>query len=131
VLYELLTGQQAFQGEDIPDILAAVMKGEPDWTALPETTPPHIRVVLRRCLEKDAKRRFHAATDVAIGLEEPWSVSAPAPAPLPPPVPAPPVWRRAIPWAAAFALGLIVAGIAVWSLMRSGFQRRSPLRALL
>ncbi|MGH9785745.1 MAG: serine/threonine-protein kinase [Terriglobia bacterium] len=63
--------------DTIADIIGAILYKEPDWTALPETIPPHIRVVLRRCLEKDAKRRFHAATDVAIALEEPWSVAIP------------------------------------------------------
>jgi serine/threonine-protein kinase len=117
VLYELLTAKPAFDGEDIPDILAAVMKGEPDWTALPESTPPNVRFALRRCLEKDAKRRFHAATDVAISLEEPWSVSIPAPPPAP--VPEPPVWRRPVPLHVA-TLGALVAlifvGLAVWNL---------------
>ncbi len=53
VLYELLTGRQAFQGETVTEILAAVLKGEPDWQALPGTTPSSIRVLLRRCLQKD------------------------------------------------------------------------------
>src|ERR1039457_2059905 len=48
VLYELLTGKQAFHGEDIEDILAEVVKAEPDWTRLPEATPPAIRTLLRR-----------------------------------------------------------------------------------
>src|ERR1039457_5420189 len=48
VLYELLTGKPAFHGEDIEDILAEVVKAEPDWTRLPEATPPAIRTLLRR-----------------------------------------------------------------------------------
>src|SRR5207249_1877663 len=48
VLYELLTGKRAFYGEDTTETLAAVLKGEPDWTALPAGTPPNIRVLLRR-----------------------------------------------------------------------------------
>src|SRR6202166_3756843 len=48
VLYELLTGKQAFSGEDITEILAAVVKSEPDWNQLPASTPPAIRVLLRR-----------------------------------------------------------------------------------
>src|SRR5713101_7081957 len=53
VLYELLTGKQAFHGEDITEILAAVVKSEPDWSCLPETTPAAVRQLLRRCLQKD------------------------------------------------------------------------------
>jgi len=119
VLYELLTAKRAFDGEDIPEILAAVMKGEPDWTALPETTPPHVRFMLRRCLEKDPSRRFHAAGDVRLEIEEARSVAPapaeplPAAAPLPPPIPA---WRRAVPVAVAILATAIVTGLAIWTL---------------
>src|SRR3989475_642238 len=53
MLYELLTGKQAFNGGDITEILAAVVKTEPDWNCLPPSTPTKIRDLLRRCLEKD------------------------------------------------------------------------------
>jgi len=53
VMYELLTEKQAFQGDDITDILAAVVRAEPDWQALPAATPAKIRDLLRRCLQKD------------------------------------------------------------------------------
>jgi len=58
VLYELLTGKQAFHGEDITDILAAVVRAEPDWTALPANISPSIRVLLQRCLRKDRRQRI-------------------------------------------------------------------------
>src|SRR5439155_22085057 len=70
VLYELLTGKQAFDGESVTEILAAILKGEPDWQALPAETPPSIRVLLRRCLQKDAKQRFRDAGDIRIQIEE-------------------------------------------------------------
>src|ERR1700758_2995360 len=53
VLYEMLTGKQAFEGEDITEILAAVVKTEPDWRALPPATATKIRDLVRRCLQKD------------------------------------------------------------------------------
>src|SRR5262249_38275039 len=53
VLYEILTGKRAFEGEEITDTLAAVLRAEPDWTALPPSTPTSIRRLLLRCLEKD------------------------------------------------------------------------------
>jgi serine/threonine protein kinase len=62
VLYEMLTGKRAFEGDDVSDTLAAILRGEPDWTALPVVTPPLIRRLLRRCLEKDHKRRLDSAT---------------------------------------------------------------------
>src|SRR6202521_1242487 len=70
VLYELLTGKQAFHGEDVAGILAAVLRVEPDWSRLPETTPLAIRQLLRRCLCKDRRQRFQDATDVRIEIEE-------------------------------------------------------------
>ena len=70
VLYELLCGRPAFEGEDVTEILAAVVKTEPDWNHLPESSPPAIRVLLRRCLRKDRRQRFQDATDVRIEIEE-------------------------------------------------------------
>ena len=58
VLYEMLTGRRAFEGEDVSDTLAAVLRGEPDWTALPANVPPAIVALLRGCLEKDRRRRI-------------------------------------------------------------------------
>ena len=51
VVYEMLTGARAFKGEDVSDTLAAILRAEPDWAALPSDTPPLIRRLLRRCLE--------------------------------------------------------------------------------
>jgi serine/threonine-protein kinase len=58
VLYEMLTGRRAFDGEDISDTLAAVLRAEPDWSALPDDAPPSIRTLLDGCLEKDRRVRF-------------------------------------------------------------------------
>ena len=70
VLYEMLTSSRAFHGEDVSDTLAAVLRGEPDWTALPVGTPAPIRKLLRRCLEKDRKRRLADAADARLEIEE-------------------------------------------------------------
>ena len=59
VLYEMLTGRRAFRGERrVADTLAGVLTREPDWDALPATTPPTVRSLIRRCLRKDARRRL-------------------------------------------------------------------------
>ncbi|HUD71245.1 MAG TPA: serine/threonine-protein kinase, partial [Dongiaceae bacterium] len=58
VLYEMLTGRQAFGGETISDSISNVLTREPDWQALPATTPAPVRRMLRRCLEKQADRRL-------------------------------------------------------------------------
>ena len=57
VLYEMLTGRRAFDGEDVSDTLANILKREPDWSALPPGTPPAIERVLRRCLTRDPRFR--------------------------------------------------------------------------
>src|SRR5207249_1695903 len=63
VLYETLTGKRAFAGEDVSDTLASVLRGEPNWSALPSETT-HLTSVLQRCLEKDVKRRLRDVADV-------------------------------------------------------------------
>jgi hypothetical protein len=75
VLYELLCGRPAFEGDDITEILAAVVKSEPDWTLLPANISPSIRVLLQRCLRKDRRQRISDATDVRIEIED--AIAAP------------------------------------------------------
>src|ERR1700674_4316456 len=76
VLYELLTGKQVFHGENITEILASVVKSEPDWTALPAKIPSTIRTLLGRCLRKDKRHRISDATDIRIEIED--ALAAPA-----------------------------------------------------
>jgi serine/threonine protein kinase len=70
VLYQMLTGRLAFSGETVPDTIAAVLEREPDWSALPSLTPPHVLRLLRRCLEKDPKKRARDIGDIAAELED-------------------------------------------------------------
>ena len=105
VLYEMLTGQRAFPGDDASDVLASVLKSDPEWSAVPPDTPPAIRRLLRRCLEKDPRRRLSAIGDARLELDE-----------QEPAIPAAPpthggtalVW---LPW----ALTAVVSGLAVWA----------------
>ena len=71
VLYEMLTGSRAFPGETVSDTIAAVLGREPDWQALPDDIPDRVRVLLRRCLERDAKRRLHDVGDARLELDDP------------------------------------------------------------
>ena len=71
VLYEMLTGRRAFDGDDVSDSLANILKTEPDWGGLPPETPTAVRRLLQRCLAKDPKRRFHDIADVRLDLAEP------------------------------------------------------------
>jgi serine/threonine-protein kinase len=63
VLYEMLTGRRGFSGEDVSDTLAMVLRGQPDWTALPADVPESVRLLLQRCLEKDRTKR---ASEIAV-----------------------------------------------------------------
>jgi serine/threonine protein kinase len=71
VLYEMLTGKQTFTGETLTDTLAAVVRGEPDWTALPTETPAVIRTLLTRCLTKDPRQRLRDIGEARIAFEDP------------------------------------------------------------
>jgi len=70
VLFEMLTGQRAFDGEDVTDTLAFVVTREPDWTRLPKDTPVSIRRLIRRALEKDRRRRLSDAADARLEIED-------------------------------------------------------------
>ena len=70
VLFECLTGKQAFEGETVSDLIAHILTSEPDWGVLPAATPARVRDLLRRCLEKDARRRLRDMGDARIELEE-------------------------------------------------------------
>ncbi|MBF8300248.1 MAG: prkC 15, partial [Acidobacteria bacterium] len=81
VFYEMLTGQRACPGEDITETIAAVVKGEPDWSALPATLSPTLRVYLRRCLQKNPRDRVHGIGDVRLAIDGAFDVQAPPPQP--------------------------------------------------
>ncbi len=103
VLYEMLTGKSMFGGDSVSDVLAAVLRADPDWQALPPGTPPSVRRLLRRCLEKDRKKRLR---DIADGLAD---LDAPEEA-LPKAVEVRrPAWLL---WAAAAALAAGVIALA-------------------
>jgi len=114
VLYEMLTGARAFGGDAISDTLAAVLRDEPDWRALPAGTPASIRRLLRRCLEKDRRRRLADAADARLDLDE---AAAESTAPIPAAAASNRVprrlWRRATPLVAAVLIGALTAGSVV------------------
>ena len=70
VLYEMLTGRATFDGETVGEILAGVLKGEPDWNRLPAGTPPNIRRLIGRCLQKEPRQRLHAIADARLEIED-------------------------------------------------------------
>ena len=114
VLFEMLAGRRAFPGETTADVLASVLKFDPDWSALPSSTPPSILHLLRRCLTKDRRQRLQAIGEARIVIEatlsgadqETGSTRHVENGSLRPPLP---MWRRGLPWALA-ALGFLAAG---------------------
>jgi Tol biopolymer transport system component len=70
VMYEMLTGRVAFAAATVTDTLAAVLDREPDWSVLPDKTPPAIQRLLRRCLAKDPKLRLHDMGDAGLDLHD-------------------------------------------------------------
>jgi len=126
VLYELLTGKQAFGGETISDSLAAILTKEPDVSLLPEQISAHLRKLLLRCLEKDPKKRLRDIGEARIILGEPLAVDVPQP---PSPIPHPPRRRPVAAWAIA-AVAAIVAGAAIWSALRAPLPGPRPVTRL-
>jgi serine/threonine-protein kinase len=70
LLYECLTGRMAFTGETAPDIFSAILQSDPDWSALPDRTPPRVRELMERCLEKSPRNRLHDIGDARIEIEK-------------------------------------------------------------
>src|SRR4051812_15019059 len=73
----MLTGHKTFGGQTPSDTIAAILERDPDWDALPASTPPALRRLLQRCLEKDPQRRLHAIADARIEIDD--VLRAPAP----------------------------------------------------
>ena len=112
VLYEMVTGRRAFEGEDVSDTLAAVLRGEPNWTALPANLPPPVITLLRGCLEKDRRRRIGDLSTARFIIDHGGdAVSAAA---------APPgsTLRRAASTAVAVSAAALIGAFAMWMLMR-------------
>jgi serine/threonine-protein kinase len=127
VLYEMLTGQRLFKGDDVSETLASVLARQPDWMALPAATPPLIRRLLRRCLEKDRARRLADMADARLDIEDALSGSD-SDAPV---VRSTPRTRERLAWASSLLLvGLTSAAIAAWA-TRSVSIPLEPIRTIL
>ncbi|MDQ3488919.1 MAG: protein kinase [Acidobacteriota bacterium] len=137
VLYETLSARPAFRGETSPDTVAALLELEPEWSVLPAQTPPSIRRLIQRCLEKDPKRRLRDIGDARLEIEEALSTTvasgraatleqASSDRPKGAARPARFAW-----WAAAASAGLLaIASAVAWQLQRSEYFWRNPLEGV-
>ena len=131
ILFEMLSGRRLFEGELVTDVLAGVLKQEIDWSALPPETPPALRRLLRRCLERKPENRIRDAGDVRweldeiarTGGEEAAATVAPSAAEVV--ARRVPVWR----WLAAAGLGLALGLGAAFALGWLG-PRQAPARSV-
>jgi eukaryotic-like serine/threonine-protein kinase len=123
VLFEMLSGRPAFRGETATDIMAAVITNEPDWSALPPQAPVKMRDLLRRCLQKDPRRRLRDIGDARIELEEPdTATSTPVGTPRS-------GSRERFAWiAAAFAVGAVISGVIATVMFRRATPATSVMR---
>jgi serine/threonine protein kinase len=110
VLFEAITGRQAFKGDTISDCIAAILKSEPNWKAMPETTPLKLRDLLRRCLQKDPHNRLHDIADARIDIQDILTGSS---IEMVPTVRRAPMWRTLF-WA-SISLVLILICVLLWS----------------
>jgi serine/threonine-protein kinase len=118
VLYEMLTSKRAFDGDDVSDTLAAVLKGEPDWTAPHQAVPQHIRLLIRRCLEKDRAKRLADVSIARFVIDEPTLASAATPATVANTAVPHPLWKRAAPIAITAIVVAAVTSLVAWRLSR-------------
>jgi serine/threonine protein kinase/Tol biopolymer transport system component len=128
VLFEMLAGKAPFAGDTVSDCIAAILERETDWSVLPVSTPPEILRLLRRCLEKDPRRRLHDIADARIELEELKAaeerglrsgVGSPSDV-VPPEKIAPPPGSTQVRWwiGATAATTLTALGLGLWILAR-------------
>ena len=122
VLYEMLTGRRAFDGEDVSDTLASVLRSEPDWSLIPPGVSPTVRLYLRRCLARDPSQRIHDIGDMRLALEGALDVPLESAAPA-----ATPVSRAK----RTIAIAGSVAGVAIVAAVLGGAGTRllSPAKS--
>ena len=113
VLFEMLTGRRAFPGNEIADVLAAVLTREPDWTLLPAGLSPDVSTLLRLCLHKDRAQRLRDIGDAWLALNGAFDRAGLRAAQIA--APHRPAWKRALPFAATAIVVGLLTGLVAWS----------------
>jgi serine/threonine-protein kinase len=125
VLFEMLGGRKAFDGETVTDVLGAIVHKDPDIENLPADVPGRIRRLIGRCLQKDQSRRLQSIGDARIALQE-WLEDPGADVAEATSAPTAAGWKRWLPWAVAVAGTL--AGVAIGALLLGGGGEPEPVR---
>jgi serine/threonine-protein kinase len=131
VVFEMLTGRRAFEGPTVSDVLAAVLRSEPEWHHLPAGLHPRLRLMLERCCEKKARDRYQAIADARVDVQHVLAdpgggllAGASGARPVPP--------RHLLPWlAAAVLLTAIVVAAVAWVLRPSASRIEGRLTHVL
>ena len=116
VLFEMLTGQKPFVGDDVSDTLAAVLRADVDLDALPDDTPATLDRVISACLQRDPKQRVHDVADVRLAMEGVFETATPMPTQgasvqLR-------VWQRPVPAGVSVLVLVTITAIGVWTATR-------------
>ncbi len=136
-LFECLAGSKPFRGDTVTDLMAEVLRSEPEWAALPAEVPREVTTLLRRCLEKDPRRRLSSLGDIAILLEDTTQSRQPGPITLtgtetkrpPEPSKRPSHFFRLAPWIAVLVLGTALA-VSLVRRPAASAARASQIRTL-
>ena len=123
VLFEMISGRKAFGGDSVVDVLAAVVREDPDWNVLPASVPPALRILLRRCLTKDRHHRLQAIGDARIEIE---AIQEALQRPSKTERASPSMAGRGI-WLASLALIIVAALFAVREWQRPVLTSSNPL----
>ena len=115
VLFEMLTGRRPFEGQEVSDTLASVLKSDPEWQALPSTLPPSVRALIEGCLKKDPHDRIADISTARFVLSQPLSTSS-----------SPSVARQSPPRSVWARVLLVLAGAAIGAAAFAAITSRSP-----
>ena len=131
VVFEMLTGSRAFEGETVSDTLAAVLRAEPAWRRLPADLHPRLCLMLERCLDKNVRNRYQGVADARVDVQHVLADAHGGLAPrdsYPRARTFPPLWLSL---GAAGALTALAVGIGMWTLRPSSRQQNSRLTHVL
>jgi Protein kinase domain len=131
VLWEMLTGKRLFEGATVSDAIAAVLRAEPPWATLPSDTPALIQRLLRRCLEKDRKRRLDSASVGRLEIEETLTAASALQGSVTPAAPHHAARNAATPWIiVAGVMGALATAALLYGLRTGGRPADPPVNAV-